>query len=142
MDDTQNKPSFNDSLLGELKPPEKSLPFRKFIATNAKEKLQNLIQHSWWKAGKDEHCNAVIESQHKDANFAISYNRFLSESSNNLIRFVVPSTISEQHVMREILWMFHMPQKCTLFTTDEDNHLVLKENVTIPSCSVVSLFFE
>ncbi|XP_065364468.1 gamma-tubulin complex component 5 [Calliphora vicina] len=138
LEDVKSLTSFNQSMLGELKPPEKSIPFRKFDATNAKEKLQDLIQHSWWKTKNYEHRNAIIESKHKDANFAQSYSRYLSETSNNLIRFCVPITISEQHVMRELLWMFHMPQKCSMFTINEDNQLKLKDNVTIPSCSVSS----
>ncbi|KAM7346720.1 gamma-tubulin complex component 5 [Cochliomyia hominivorax] len=137
LDESKSATSFNQSILGQLKPPEKSIPFRKFNTTNAKEKLQELIQHSWWKTQKGEQSNASIESHHEHANFAITYNKFLSETSNNLIRFVVPITISEQHVMREILWMFHTPQKCSIFTYNEDNNqLILNENVTIPSCSV------
>lgn len=124
--------------MGELKPPEKSKPYRKFDTSNSKEMLQEGIQHSWWKTKPDEHCNAIIDSKYRDANFALSYNKFLSETSNNLIRYKVPTTITEQHVMRELLWMFHMPQKCTVFTLDQDNQLKVNDNVSIPSCSVVS----
>ncbi|XP_037809588.1 gamma-tubulin complex component 5 [Lucilia sericata] len=138
LEDVKSLTSFNQSQLGELKPPEKSTPFRKFDATNAKEKLENLIQHSWWKTKRNEHCNAIIESKLQGANFAINYNKYLSETSNNLIRFTIPTTISEQHVMREILWMFHMPQNCSIFSINDNNQLKLKDNVTIPSCSVSS----
>lgn len=131
--------SFNQSILGELKPPEKSTPFKRYDSSNAKEKLQETVQHSWWNTNRDEKCNAVIDSQHMDAHFAVNYSRFLSETSNNLIRFNVPTTITEAHIMRELLWMFHTPQTCSIFELDEDKQLKKKPNVTIPSCGVVNI---
>lgn len=138
MEDTKSSTSFNQTILGELKPPEKIIPFRKFDAINAKGKLQDVIQHSWWQFNKKEHKNAIIESQHQVANFAQNYCKFLNESSINLVHFIEHTTITEQHVMRELLWMFHTPQECSIFTATQNHQLRVRENVTIPSCSVVS----
>lgn len=140
-DDKSIKSTIEPSILGEFKPPQKSTPFHSFNVDNVEGKLQEKIQHSWWNTGQGENSTADIESEHRFANFSLDYCRYLSETSNNLIRFQEPSTIAEQHVMREILWMFQKPLTCGVFVMDQNNELKIKTNVTIPSCGVVGFLF-
>uniref|UniRef100_A0A1I8MJY9 Gamma-tubulin complex component n=1 Tax=Musca domestica TaxID=7370 RepID=A0A1I8MJY9_MUSDO len=128
--------SIAPSVVHELRPPQKSLPYTIFDSSNAEEKLNEQIQHSWWIAAMGDHCNVAIESEHPLANFASDYSRFLSETSNNLIRFEEPITIAEQHVLREILWSFQRPTNSAVFVVDADKQLAIRPNVTIPSCGV------
>ncbi|XP_061386084.1 gamma-tubulin complex component 5 [Musca vetustissima] len=124
------------SVVHELRPPQKSLPYKIFDSSDAEKKLDEKIQHSWWNIAKGEHHNAIIESNHPLSNFALDYSRFLSDTSNNLIRFEEPNTIAEQHVLREILWTFQRPTNSAVFMLDANKQLSLRPNVTIPSCGV------
>uniref|UniRef100_A0A1B0G349 Gamma-tubulin complex component n=1 Tax=Glossina morsitans morsitans TaxID=37546 RepID=A0A1B0G349_GLOMM len=120
-------------MLGNVKPPQKSNPFVEFDDNNPRTQLWDTVQHSWWLAGRNSQCQAMLESRHIEANFSQYYSRFLNETSNNLIRFQTPSTITEQHLMRELLWMFHKPSKCSIFDLDEQHNVIRRQSFTIPS---------
>lgn len=57
---------------------------------------------------------------------------------NNRATFI--STISEYDVCRELLWMFQTQQPMVLFRKNENGKFCARENVSIPSLSVVSIF--
>ncbi|XP_013099773.2 gamma-tubulin complex component 5 [Stomoxys calcitrans] len=130
--------SVHPSVLSALKPPQKSVPYTLFDTSKPEKRLCETIQHSWWNTDKDIHLNAVVESDHIMANFSLDYSRYLSDTSNNLIRFEEPKTIAEQHLLREILWMFQRPTNCAVFQL-EGEQLKIRPNVTIPSCGVNAL---
>ncbi|XP_075159204.1 gamma-tubulin complex component 5 [Haematobia irritans] len=138
IDEGKNINSVHPSVLSVLKPPQKSVPHKLFDTSNPAQKLCETIQHSWWNPKAVGHCNAEVESDHTISNFSLDYCRYLNETSNNLIHFEEPKTIAEQHLLREILWMFQRPISCAAFLL-EGEELKIRLNVTIPSCGVSAL---
>uniref|UniRef100_A0A1A9WVA5 Gamma-tubulin complex component n=1 Tax=Glossina brevipalpis TaxID=37001 RepID=A0A1A9WVA5_9MUSC len=123
-----------EEVLANIKPPQKSNPFIEFDGKNAKAQLWDTVQHSWWLTDHNsDQCQAMLESRHVEANFSQYYSRFLNETSNNLIRFHIPSTITEQHLMRELLWMFHKPINCSIFSVDKEHNIRKNQSFTLSS---------
>lgn len=124
--------------LSGIKPPVKANPFKYYSSSRAAEKLQESIQHSWWLTGTDTFCQALVESERMEANFAQLYSYFVNKECNHLLHYVPASTVTELHAMRELIWMFHMPQRCTMFNLDTDNHITMR-NFTLPSVTINGL---
>lgn len=120
-----------------LKPPIKANPFHYYDSNHPTEKLQNAVQHTWWLSGTDNYCQVMVESELMEAQFARLYEQYIQKECN-LLRYIPASTITEMHAIRELLWMFHMPQRCTMFDLDNDNHIKMR-NVTIPSATIDGL---
>lgn len=124
--------------LKPFKPPMKESPFTYYDNNRPAEKLQNCVQHSWWMSGSDSFCQAMIESELMAANFADLYHQYIHVECNNIGGYVAATTITEPHLMRELIWMFHMPQRCTMFNLDNENHLRMR-HFTVPSVTANGL---
>ncbi|CAG9770142.1 unnamed protein product [Ceutorhynchus assimilis] len=72
----------------------------------SREELLRTIQHSWY---TQENFFMEPQSQRREANIGILWEKYLKEQVHGLIILKSPSIISEYNVVREILWQLWCP---------------------------------
>uniref|UniRef100_W8AZG9 Gamma-tubulin complex component n=2 Tax=Ceratitis capitata TaxID=7213 RepID=W8AZG9_CERCA len=119
-----------------IKPPKKSLPYYKYDSLSAEQRLLGTIQQTWWAKGlKTVHPH--IESTNKEANFALEYHRLHKTSISHRKRDE-PETATEYCLLREIFWMFQVPQTCKFFQVSDES-IKIRKNVTLTSTRPVAI---
>ncbi|XP_067640185.1 gamma-tubulin complex component 5 [Eurosta solidaginis] len=119
-----------------IKPPIKSFPFKKYDSSKAEERLLNTVQHSWWTKSIKK-IQPHIESTNKEANFALEYYHHNNTTKSHRLR-EEPETATEYCLLREIFWMFQVPQTCKFFHVNNEN-ITVRKNVTLTSTRAIAI---
>lgn len=114
----------------DIKPPRRYFPFIKYDSTSAEERLLNTVQNSWWEKGA-RIVQPHIESTNREANFALEYHNLHKVSTSQRKRDP-PETATEYCLLREIFWMFQVPQTCKFFEVNGES-IKIRKNVTLTS---------
>lgn len=88
------------TIVSELQPPQRYLPFITFDGSNSLEWLRANVQHSWW---QDSHYQEPVVSQFESAHYnRIHYERILKTTN---IAIPPASITNEWCLLREVFWM-------------------------------------
>lgn len=127
--------------LKELQPPAREQHFSSLYDSKyCRQRLEETVQHSWWLPESNRFSiTPPVESQCMESNFANLYSLFISHSTFQMIPYESPRLASEENLIREILWMFCSPTNCFFFKMNSATDIEIRDNVSIPSVSVVSV---
>ncbi|XP_030379017.1 uncharacterized protein LOC115627479 [Scaptodrosophila lebanonensis] len=120
--------------LPQLEPPKELVRMVKAIPQP--EKLLKLAHSYWWRP--DLHVCVQQNNLLPLANFAIAFAQFQREDSCHMIDYPLPKTITENCMLREIIFMFFRPASCCFFIV-ESGRITVRDNVTVPSVTVTTL---
>ncbi|CAH0389332.1 unnamed protein product [Bemisia tabaci] len=97
----------------------------------AQEFLATQVQHSWWDI--DQEIAKMGDSS--NLSFKDLANSWRRTKDNRLLM-----VLSEEKVLREILWTLHCPSSGALFQMDGSGSLSVKQNFTLPTASQEATF--
>uniref|UniRef100_A0A034VHP5 Gamma-tubulin complex component n=1 Tax=Bactrocera dorsalis TaxID=27457 RepID=A0A034VHP5_BACDO len=120
----------------DLKPPRRCFSCTTFDSKSAEKRLLTTVQNSWWEKGV-RIVQPHIESTNKEANFALEYHN-LHKTARSQRQRDPPETATEYCLLREIFWMFQVPQTCKFFHVNGEN-IKIRKNVTLTSTRSIAL---
>ncbi|XP_023289809.1 gamma-tubulin complex component 5 isoform X1 [Orussus abietinus] len=100
----------------------KQAEYRKWLLKN--------VQNTWW--NELEYRHYPTNSPFPDAKFCYLWNNIVSKG----LHFI--STLSEYHIIRELLWMFHVQKPMVVFQEKNEADFFIRPNLSISSLSAVT----